>query len=179
MTPMAEQDFWTANFLMWPMILKFIPAMFVISNLLDRAVQRRLCYFFYIMGLWNMIALQGYPGGRNWNVWQVQHLTKFWCAITLIYAEASEESTSIFAGLPSLKEKFNKQAYFALLGRLLFGWLFFTKLQFHFTHWRFWIDWLINLPCVAMIVLGYKSWFELMHFDFHFLISIFSCIKVL
>jgi hypothetical protein len=76
MTDNLEPDYWTANFLMWPLILKFIPALFVISNLLDKTSQKRLCYFFYIMGIWNMVALQGYPGGRNWNLWQIQHITK-------------------------------------------------------------------------------------------------------
>ena len=61
MKPDLEQDFWTANFFIWPMILKIIPAMFVVSNLLDRKVQKNMCFFFYVMGLWNMIALQGYP----------------------------------------------------------------------------------------------------------------------
>ena len=45
---------------------------------------------------------KGYPGGRNWNLWQIQHTAKFWAAISLVYAEACEESNSMFAGLPSL-----------------------------------------------------------------------------
>ena len=47
-------------------------------------------------------TVKGYPGGRNWNLWQIQHTAKFWAAISLVYAEACEESNSMFAGLPSL-----------------------------------------------------------------------------
>ena len=52
----------------------------------------------FILSLGN----KGYPGGRNWNLWQIQHTAKFWAAISLVYAEACEESNSMFAGLPSL-----------------------------------------------------------------------------
>ena len=34
MKPDLEQDFWTANFFIWPMILKIIPAMFVVFVML-------------------------------------------------------------------------------------------------------------------------------------------------
>jgi len=157
MRPDLEPDYWTAAVFIWPLILKIIPAMFIVSNLLDKKVQKSLCFLFYIFGLWNMVGLQGYPGGRNFNLWQINQLIKFWCAITLVFAEASEESKNLFAGLPSLNEKFTKQSYLALLGRLMFGWLFFAKLHFNFSHWRFVLDWIVNLPCVLMIVLGFKT----------------------
>ena len=97
-----EPDYFLASFFLWPLILKIIPALLLISNLCSRPVQQKLCYFFYFMSLWSMVALQGYPGGRNWNLWQIQHTAKFWAAISLVYAEACEESNSMFAGLPSL-----------------------------------------------------------------------------
>ena len=61
MKPNLEQDFWTANLFIWPMVLKIIPAMFLVSNILHKKAQKNLCLFFYVMGLWNMIAFQGYP----------------------------------------------------------------------------------------------------------------------
>ena len=113
--------------------------------------------------------MQGYPGGINFNLWQCQQMCKLLTAIILVYAEACEESRNLFAGLPQLGQKFTKQSYMSLigknfllfnsstgLGRLLFGFLFFSKIHFIFTHWRFLIDWVVNLPCVVMIVLGFK-----------------------
>ena len=71
MRPDLEPDYWTAAVFIWPLILKIIPAMFIVSNLLDKKVQKSLCFLFYIFGLWNMVGLQGYPGGRNFNLWQI------------------------------------------------------------------------------------------------------------
>lgn len=151
-----EPDYFLASFFLWPLILKIIPALLLISNLCSRPVQRKLCYFFYFMSLWSMVALQGYPGGRNWNLWQIQHTAKFWAAISLVYAEACEESNSMFAGLPSLGDEWGKKTYLALAGRLLFGFIFISKMQFLFGHWRLVLDWVVNLPCVLAIMFGYR-----------------------
>ena len=53
-----EPDYFLASFFLWPLILKIIPALLLISNLCSRPVQQKLCYFFYFMSLWSMVALQ-------------------------------------------------------------------------------------------------------------------------
>ena len=124
-----EPDYFVAGCFLWPMILKIFPAVLLCANILSQTWQKRLCYLMYFMGLYCMIGLQGYPGGRNWTIWQAQQLAKFWTAVTLVYGEACSESNSMFAGLPSLREKFTKKTYLALLGRLLFGFLFSCKVR--------------------------------------------------
>ena len=128
-TMFMEPDYFLAGLFLWPIILKIFPAFLLVANILNKKWQQRLCYFFYFMGIWNMIGLQGYPGGRNFTWWQISQLTKFWTAVTLIYVEACEESNSMFAGLPSMREKFTFKTYLSLFGRILFGFLFFSKVS--------------------------------------------------
>ena len=54
-----EPDYFVAGCFLWPMILKIFPAILLVANVLSETMQKRLCYFFYFMGVYGMIGLQG------------------------------------------------------------------------------------------------------------------------